>query len=78
MTDFQLGGCSGYMYISAILMKWVSYNLCRLMQTSAVIFDNDQTAAYDWMIPSQSWSHPSAWEGVNEAAIKMQLAASTK
>jgi hypothetical protein len=25
VTDFQLGGCSGYMYISAILMKRVSY-----------------------------------------------------
>jgi hypothetical protein len=31
VTDFQLGGCSRYMYISAVLMKRVSYNLCRLM-----------------------------------------------
>jgi hypothetical protein len=53
VTDFQLGGRSGYMYISAILINQVSYDLCRLMQTSAVIFDNDQTAAYDQMIPSQ-------------------------
>ncbi len=48
-------------------------DLCQLMQTSAVIFDNDQTAAYDQMIPSQCMIL-SAWEGVNEAAIETQLA----
>jgi hypothetical protein len=73
MTDFQLGGCSGYMYISAILMKRVSYDLCQLTQTSAIIFDNDQTAAYNQMIPSQCMIL-SAREGVNEAAIETQLA----
>jgi hypothetical protein len=73
VTDFQLGGRSRYMYISAMLMKRVSYDLCRLMQTSAVIFDNDQTAAYDHMIPSRCMIL-SAREGVNKAAIETQLA----
>jgi hypothetical protein len=54
-------------------MKQVSYDLCQLMQTSAVIFNNNQTAAYDQMIPSQCMIL-SAQEGVNEAAIEMQLA----
>ncbi len=42
------------------------------MWTSAVIFDNDQTAAYDWMIPSQCMLLLA--QGVNEAAIETQLA----
>jgi hypothetical protein len=43
------------------------------MQTSAVIFDHDQTATYDCMIPSQCMIL-SAQEGINEAAIETQLA----
>jgi hypothetical protein len=53
-------------------MKQVSYNLCWLIWTSAVIFDNDQTAVYNQMIPSQCMIL-SAQAGVNEAAIKTQL-----
>jgi hypothetical protein len=39
------------MAISCVLMKRTSYDIIRIMQLTAVIFDNDATAAYDCMIP---------------------------
>jgi hypothetical protein len=41
------------MAISCVLMKRTYYDIIRLMRLTAVIFDNDATAAYDRMIPSQ-------------------------
>jgi hypothetical protein len=31
VSDYQFGGRSGYMYISAILLKRLSYDICRQM-----------------------------------------------
>jgi hypothetical protein len=60
------------MYISAILLKWLSYDICRQMPLTAAIFDNNATAAYDHMIPSQCMIL-SAQEGVNVEAIETHL-----
>jgi hypothetical protein len=69
VSDYQFGGRSGYMYISAILLKRLSYDICRQMQLTAAIFNNDATVAYDRMIPSQCMIL-SAREGVNVEAIE--------
>jgi len=53
ISDFQFGARSGHMSLSAVLLKRASYDIIRLMRTIAVIFDNDATACYDRMIPSQ-------------------------
>jgi hypothetical protein len=53
VSNYQFGGRSGYMYISTILLKWLSYDICCQMRLTATIFDNDHTAAFDHMIPSQ-------------------------
>jgi hypothetical protein len=60
------------MYISAILLKRLSYDICRQMQLTAAIFDNDHTAAFDHMIPSQCMIL-SVQEGVNIEAIETHL-----
>jgi hypothetical protein len=72
VSDYQFGGHSGYMYISEILLKRLSYDICCQMQLIAAVFDNDATAAYDQMIPSQCMIL-SAREGVNTEAIKTHL-----
>jgi hypothetical protein len=72
VSDYQFGGRSGYMYISAILLKWLSYDICRQMRLTAAIFDNDATAAYDRMIPSQCMIL-SVREGFNVEAIETHL-----
>jgi hypothetical protein len=53
VSDYQFGDRSSYMYISAILLKQLSYDICRQMRLTATILDNDHTAAFDRMIPSQ-------------------------
>jgi hypothetical protein len=72
VSDYQFGGRSSYMYISAILLKQLLYNICHQMQLTAAIFDNDYTAAFDHMIPSQCMIL-SAQERVNVEAIETHL-----
>jgi hypothetical protein len=60
------------MYISAILLKRVSYDLIRQMQLTVAIFDNDAKAAYDQTIPSQCMIL-STREGVREEEFKTHL-----
>jgi hypothetical protein len=70
--DYQLGGHSGHTYISAILLKRVSYDLIQQMRLTAAIFDNDAKAAYNRMIPSQCMIL-STREGVWEEEIETHL-----
>jgi hypothetical protein len=53
VSDYQLEGRSGHMYISAFLLKRVSYDLIQQMRLTAAIFDNNTKAAYDRTILSQ-------------------------
>jgi hypothetical protein len=72
ISPYQFGGQNGHMSISCILLKRTSYDIIRLMCLVAVIFDNDATAAYDRMIPSQCMI-TSRRAGVPESAIQMKL-----
>jgi hypothetical protein len=73
ISPYQFGGQNGHMSIScSVLLKRTSYDIIRLMRLVAVIFDNDATAAYDRMIPSQCMS-TSHRAGVPESAIQMKL-----
>jgi hypothetical protein len=72
VSDYQFGGQSSYMYISAILLKQLSYDICCQMQLTAAIFNNDATAAYNRMIQSQCMIL-SAREGVNIKAVETHL-----
>ncbi len=53
ISPYQFGSQNGHISISCILLKCTSYNIIWLMCLVAIIFDNDATTAYDWMIPSQ-------------------------
>jgi hypothetical protein len=62
ISPYQFGGQNGHMSISCVLLKRTSYDIIRLMCLVAVIFDNDATAAYDHMIPSQMYDYlTSCW-----------------
>jgi hypothetical protein len=50
----QFGSRKGKMAISAVLLKWLSYDIIRQSQMDACMFDNDASACYDHMIPSIS------------------------
>ena len=71
-SPYQYGACNGHMAISCILLKHMSYDIIHLMQLVASIFDNDATACYYRMIPSQCMI-VTACAGVNEDAIKVKL-----
>ena len=47
----QMGSRPGYQCGSAALMKVITFDLIRLMQAVATIFNNDATACYDRIIP---------------------------
>jgi hypothetical protein len=53
VSPYQFGGINGRMAISCVLLQQTSYDIIRLMQLMAIIFDNNAKAAYDCMIPSQ-------------------------
>jgi hypothetical protein len=53
ISSYQFGGINGRMSISCVLLKHTSYDIIQLMHLTALIIDNDATAAYDRMIPSQ-------------------------
>jgi hypothetical protein len=74
VSPYQFGGINGHMAISCVLLKQTSYDIIRLMQLTAIIFDNDAKAAYDHMILSQCMIL-TARVGMNEPAIQMKLAA---
>jgi hypothetical protein len=52
LSDLQFGARSGYMCISCVLLKRLSYDIIRQLRTTAVAFDKDAKACYDRMIPS--------------------------
>jgi hypothetical protein len=53
ISSYQFNGINGQMSISCVLLKHTSYDIIQLMHLTTLIFDNDATAAYDRMIPSQ-------------------------
>jgi hypothetical protein len=50
----QYGSRQGRMSISAVLLKRLSYDITRQTRMDAIMFDNDATACYDRIIPSQA------------------------
>jgi hypothetical protein len=72
ISPYQFGGQNGHMSISCVLLKCTSYDIIWLMHLVAIIFDNDATAAYNQMIPSQCMI-TSAHAGVPKSAIRMKL-----
>jgi hypothetical protein len=45
ISSYQFGGINGRMSISCVLLKRTSYEIIQLMRLTALIFDNDATAA---------------------------------
>ena len=72
LSPYQFSTRNGHMAISCILLKHTSYDIIHLMRLTACIFDNDATACYDRMIPSQCMI-VAARSGVREEEIPMTV-----
>ena len=72
ISPYQFGARNGHMAISCVLLKCTSYDIIHLMWLVTCIFDNDATACYDHMIPSQCMI-VTAHAGVGKDAIKSKL-----
>jgi len=51
-SPHQFGACRGHLAIRAILLKQISYDICHLMCTLHIVFDNDEKACFEWCLPS--------------------------
>jgi len=72
LSSLQFGARSRQMATSCVLLKRASYDIIRLTRMTAIMFDNDATAAYDQMIPSQCML-VSVKNGVSEEEIQAKL-----